>query len=166
MHVRHVVTNEVLVLALDYLYRKAMKKHEREELLDHARRVADRLGIEVAETSVEGDSTDDPLLAKLRLAAARYGVDTAATIAKVEGYYADNAELATYFRLVRALQAQSRSMRSAVADMPAFQRLEQVTASPLYGTPPDRSDSLLPRSIDVLGRALAKTAPLWDRSSG
>jgi len=120
MHVRHVVTNEVLVLALDYLYRKAMKKHEREELLDHARRVADRLGIEVAETSVEGDSTDDPLLAKLRLAAARYGVDTAATIAKVEGYYADNAELATYFRLVRALQAQSRSMRSAVADMPAF----------------------------------------------
>jgi len=48
------VDDRVFLLGLDALYRSAMKKHERAELLDCARRVATALNVEPAEVPVEG----------------------------------------------------------------------------------------------------------------
>lgn len=60
MHVeRCVVDNRVFLLGLDYLYREAMKRHERGELLACARRVATALGVEAADVPIEGYYVDD-----------------------------------------------------------------------------------------------------------
>lgn len=49
-----VVSNDVFLLGLDELYRKAMKRHERTELLQCAREIAGVLGIGPANVPIEG----------------------------------------------------------------------------------------------------------------
>jgi len=56
---RHVVDNRVFLLALDHLYRDAIKRHERGELLSCARQVASALSITADAMPVEGYYTDD-----------------------------------------------------------------------------------------------------------
>lgn len=124
------VTNEVCVLGLDELYRKAMQRHESAELLGLVQQVAGRLELPPANVPVEG-------------------------------YYGTHPQLTIYFRLMRALQNADDTLRPVVADMPAFQRLEQVTSSSLFGTPENGSGKLLPRSVDVLGLTLNEQAPDW-----
>jgi hypothetical protein len=57
-----------------------------------------------------------------------------------------------YFRLLRALQAVDESRVGEVADVAAFDRLVEVTSSPVFGKKGDHG--LLPRSIDPLHEAL------------
>jgi hypothetical protein len=54
-----VVDNRTFLLGLDKLYREAMKKHERTELRECARRVAEVLGIEPVNVPVEGYYSDE-----------------------------------------------------------------------------------------------------------
>ena len=61
----------------------------------------------------------------------------------VEGYYAEDERLTEYFRLLRALQEEPTSRVAAVERLPAYQRLYEVTSSPLYGRPRNE-DKLLP----------------------
>jgi hypothetical protein len=119
------ITNRVLVLALDELYRQAVSSYERDELLPHARSVATKLAVAPADVPVEG-------------------------------YYAQDVLLAEYFRLIRALQSTSASYRASVATLHAFKRLEQVTSSPIFGVS-QPGESLLPRAVDALTRALNET---------
>jgi hypothetical protein len=126
---RRIVDNRTFLLGLDKLYRDAMKRHEREELLRCARRVAAVL-------------------------------DVAPTAVPVEGYYAEDEQLTEYFRLVRALQEVRKEQTSAVASMPEFQRLWDVTSAPLYGKP-IQDNKLLPVGRDALSQALYDTMPEW-----
>lgn len=59
---RCVVDNRVFLLGLDQLYRDAMQRHERVELLPCARTVAAALHIMPADVPVEGYYADDPYL--------------------------------------------------------------------------------------------------------
>jgi hypothetical protein len=59
---RRVVDNRVFLLGLDNLYREAMKRHERGELLMCARRVAEALSLAPADAPVEGYYAEDERL--------------------------------------------------------------------------------------------------------
>lgn len=59
---RHVVDNRVFLLALDHLYREAMKRHERVELLSCARQVASALHLTPLAVPVEGYYAGDEQL--------------------------------------------------------------------------------------------------------
>ncbi len=59
-----VITDQVLVLGLDHLYRTAMKGHESDELLRCARVVARRLGVEPAAVPIEGYYSETPALSE------------------------------------------------------------------------------------------------------
>lgn len=120
-----IVDNRTFLLGLDELYRNAMKRQERGELLSCARRVATAL--EVTPTAVP-----------------------------VEGYYTEDPELTEYFLLVRSLQAVGEERTPAVASMPEFQRLWDVTSAPLYGKA-ILSGKLLPAGRDALSQALHDT---------
>jgi hypothetical protein len=77
---RRVVDDRVFLLGLDYMYREAIKKHERGELLDCARRVAEVLDVGPADVPVEGYyPEDEELTAYFRLMRALQDVDQAAT---------------------------------------------------------------------------------------
>lgn len=78
----------------------------------------------------------------------------------VEGYYSEGEALTRYFRLVRALQQVPKARESEVADMDGYQRLKQVTASPLFGLP-NEGAFLLAGGRDALTVALDKTWPVW-----
>src|SRR5258706_113486 len=78
----------------------------------------------------------------------------------VEGYYAEDARLTEYFGLLRALQEEPNSRVAAVERLPAYQRLYEVTSSPLFGRP-SNEDKLLPVGHDPLSRALLKLRPDW-----
>jgi len=78
----------------------------------------------------------------------------------VEGYYAEDEHLTEYFRLLRALQEEPNSRVAAVERLPAYQRLYEVTSSPLYGRPRNE-DKLLPVGHDAVSRALQNLAPHW-----
>jgi len=56
---RCIVDNRIFLLGLDKLYRDAMQRHEREELLLCARRVADELHVRPADVPVEGYYSED-----------------------------------------------------------------------------------------------------------
>lgn len=127
--IRRVIDNRVCLLGLDWMYRETMKRHERDELLQCARRVAGALQIAPAEVPIEG-------------------------------YYAEDQDLAEYFRLVRALQRVDRSRTAIVSGLPQFQRLHTVTCSPIYGHS-QYANSLLPAPRDPLAQALADTFPEW-----
>lgn len=58
----HEVDNRIFLLGLDELYRAAMKRHERGELLDCAKRVCSDLGVSPATVPVEGYYSADPKL--------------------------------------------------------------------------------------------------------
>jgi hypothetical protein len=63
MPVEHcVVDNRVFLLGLDWLYRDRMKRHERAELLDSARRVAAVLQVSPASVPVEGYYSEEQAL--------------------------------------------------------------------------------------------------------
>ena len=69
-----VVDNRVFLLGLDELYRSAIKPHERGELLDAAKKVADDLSTAPADVPVEGYySEDETLTAYFRLMRALQG---------------------------------------------------------------------------------------------
>jgi hypothetical protein len=70
----------------------------------------------------------------------------------VEGYYTEDADLASYFLLIRALQAVPLERESEVQALPQFRRLLDVTSSPIFG-PPIR-EHLLPVGRDPLSAAL------------
>lgn len=75
----HVVDNRVFLLGLDNLYRDAMKRHERAELLVCARRVAAVLNVPPADVPVEGYYAEDEQLTEyFRLVRALQDVDEAA----------------------------------------------------------------------------------------
>ena len=57
--VEYVVNDRVFLLGLDELYRDAMKKHEKGELLTSTRRVATALSIQPADVPIEGYYTED-----------------------------------------------------------------------------------------------------------
>jgi hypothetical protein len=78
----------------------------------------------------------------------------------VEGYYAEDEHLTEYFRLLRALQAEPNRRVAAVERLPAYQRLYEVTSSPLFGRPRNE-DHLLPVGHDALSNALQNLAPHW-----
>jgi len=78
----------------------------------------------------------------------------------VEGYYTEDAALAEYFRLVRALQDVSKEARASVDSIPEFQRLLAVTSAPIFGRPQD-GDKLLPKGRDALSQALLDLRPGW-----
>jgi len=119
--VEYVVDNRVFLLGLDELYRNAMKKHERGELLACAQHVATALNVGPADVPVEG-------------------------------YYTEHADLAAYFRLVRALQRVPLERAYEVDSLPEFRRLLAVTSSPLFGRP--IREYLLPVGNDPLTTAL------------
>lgn len=78
----------------------------------------------------------------------------------VEGYYAEEAPLTEYFRLMRALHATDRGRIPEVANLPSFLRLKEVTGSSIFGVP-EVEGGLLPQSRDSLSRALLDTRPRW-----
>jgi hypothetical protein len=85
---RRVVTNRVFLLGLDDLYREAMKRHEREELLRAARETAAALAVVPADVPIEGYYSEDaPLTEYFRLVRALQKVDVARE-AEVEGLVA------------------------------------------------------------------------------
>jgi hypothetical protein len=57
-----VVNNRVFLLGLDELYREAMKRHERDELLRCAKETASALSVAPAEVPIEGYYTEDEQL--------------------------------------------------------------------------------------------------------
>jgi hypothetical protein len=129
MSEERIVDDRTFLLGLDKLYRDAMKRHERSELLLCARRVAAALNIPPG-------------------------------TGPVEGYYAEDRELIEYFQLVRALQSVGQERTPAVAFLPEFQRLLDVTSAPLFGKA-IWSGKLLPAGRDALSQALADTQPGW-----
>lgn len=76
---RRIVDNRTFLLGLDQLYRTAMKKHERGELLDCAKRLAAALDVAPADVPIEGYyGEDEDLTRYFRLMRALQGVpDTA-----------------------------------------------------------------------------------------
>lgn len=78
----------------------------------------------------------------------------------VEGYYAEDERLTEYFRLMRALQVEPNSRVANVEHLPAYQRLYEVTSSPLFGRVRNE-DQLLPVGYDPLTAALQKLALHW-----
>ena len=79
----------------------------------------------------------------------------------VEGYYTESEQLTEYFLLVRTLQEVDESRAADVNSLPQFQRLKQVTGSPIFGQPHHVSDKLLPKARDPLFVALELTRPSW-----
>jgi hypothetical protein len=59
-----VVDDRTFLLGLDELYRSAMKKHERDELLGCARTLSTALGIAPADVPVEGYYSEDEMLSE------------------------------------------------------------------------------------------------------
>ena len=88
-------------------------------------------------------------------------LDVAPADVPIEGYYADDQKLTEYFRLVRALQAVDERATPSVDSLPQFQRLRDVTTSPLYGCP-QQDGKLLPVGRDALSRALVDNLPEWN----
>jgi len=59
---RRVVNNRVFLLGLDELYREAMKRHERDELLRYAKETASALSVSPADVLIEGYYSEDERL--------------------------------------------------------------------------------------------------------
>lgn len=74
----------------------------------------------------------------------------------VEGYYTEDDQLREYFGLMRALQKVDASAKPRVASTRDFQRLLQVSSSPLFGEAVF-DGKLFPFGRDPLSRALHET---------
>ena len=79
----------------------------------------------------------------------------------IEGYYTEDEQLTEYFRLVRSLQKVPKGRETELRSVDAFQRLKQVTESPIFGLPYE-GDYLLPVGEDALSVALKATFPDWN----
>jgi hypothetical protein len=124
-----VVDDRAFLLGLDGLYREAMKRHERGELLACARKTALVLGV---------TPTQRP----------------------IEGYYTEDESLTAYFLLMRALQDVPKDRSPEVTGLPEFQRLRDVTSSPLFGRA-SGAERLLPPGRDALSETLRIAWPDW-----
>jgi hypothetical protein len=60
--IQRIVDNRAFLFGLDYLYREAIKLHERDELLNCARNVAETLGVAPANVPIEGYYAEDQQL--------------------------------------------------------------------------------------------------------
>lgn len=97
------------------------------------------------------------LLSCARVVAGAIGVGPADV--PVEGYYAEDAALTEYFRLIKALQTVNASAKPVVEMLPEFVRLVNVVSAPLFGRP--QYHKLLPIGRDALSEALWITRPHW-----
>ena len=97
-----------------------------------------------------------PLLLCAREVASALGIGPADV--PIEGYYHEEEELTEYFQLIRALQNVAGSRAGEVRGMPAYERLREVTSSPIHGRP--LHGPLLPRCMDALFDAL-QSVPVW-----
>ena len=88
-------------------------------------------------------------------------LDVKPSPAPVEGYYTEDEQLTDYFRLMRGLQNVHAKRTPEVVALAEFQRLSNVTASPLYGRPQQTDKLLLPAGRDALSQALLDTSPEW-----
>lgn len=79
----------------------------------------------------------------------------------VEGYYSEDARLTRYFLLMRALQGVPAHRAREVFHLAGFQRLKQITGSPIFGEP-GGGNSLFPAGKDCLSIALEQTFPDWN----
>ena len=85
----HVVNNRVLVLGLDALYREAMKRHERGELLACAVDLAAALAVPPADVPIEGYYAEEPELTRyfrLLRALQAVPVERTAEVATLAGF--------------------------------------------------------------------------------
>ena len=77
----------------------------------------------------------------------------------IEGYYAEDPDLTTYFRLLRALQRQPAMRKAEVESLSQFRRLRDVTSSPIFGRPVlkalEQEDKLLPAGRDPVSAVLS-----------
>ncbi|MGH7520913.1 MAG: hypothetical protein ACREMI_06515, partial [Gemmatimonadales bacterium] len=83
-------------------------------------------------------------------------------------YYAEDERLTEYFQLMRALQAEPNRRAAEVQQLRAYERLYEVTSSPLFGRPRDE-DKLLPTGHDALAevrRTRHRPAPQVPVGSG
>jgi hypothetical protein len=78
----------------------------------------------------------------------------------IEGYYSEDGDLTEYFRLMRALQLVPKNREPEVATLAGFQRIREVTRSPIFGASQE-GRYLLPAGRDVLTAALERTFPEW-----
>ncbi len=74
----------------------------------------------------------------------------------IEGYYGESMELTAYFRFLRALQSQPKSRAGEVRRLDEYQRLVDVTSSPIFGRPAHET-YLLPVGRDPLSEAMRRT---------
>ena len=71
----------------------------------------------------------------------------------IEGYYGEHETLTRYFKLMRALQEVDESSEPFVRELPEFQKIWEITNSPIFGKPV-RKGKLLPQGRDPLSQAL------------
>jgi len=71
----------------------------------------------------------------------------------IEGYYGEHETLTRYFKLMRALQEVDEASESFVRKLPEFQKIWEITNSPIFGKPV-RKGKLLPQGRDPLSQAL------------
>lgn len=81
----------------------------------------------------------------------------------IEGYYAEEPDLTTYFCLLRALQKQSARRTVEVESLSQFRRLLDVTSSPMFGRPAfktldEQHEHLLPTGRDPVSAVLNAAA--------
>ncbi len=101
------------------------------------------------------------LVACARVVASVLGVAPANV--PIEGYYAEHPDLTEYFRLVRALQQVNEAFADRVAKMREYQRLLEVTSSPIYGRAMNVG-RILPIGHDSLRQALEDAWPDWSQN--
>jgi hypothetical protein len=81
----------------------------------------------------------------------------------IEGYYSEHPDLATYFGLMRALQAEPATRTAEVEALSEFRRLLEVTSSRIFGRPvfktlEEEDPYLLPRARDPVSETLNSAA--------
>ena len=100
------------------------------------------------------------LLPQAEVVAAKLGVVEANV--PVEGYYGERETLTRYFKLMRALQEVGESSEPLVSGLHEFQKICDVTKSPIFGRP-IRNGKLFPQRRDPLSQALNDTkATGWE----
>ena len=130
--IQRIVDNRAFLFGLDYLYREAIKPHERDELLNCARNVAATLGVAPANVPIEGYYSEDQQLTEYFRLMRGLALEKASRASEVD-------QLAGFKRL------------EAVKSSPIF-----------GGQKKEGGNSLLPPMEDPLSKALKGTAPAWN----
>lgn len=130
--IQRIVDNRVFLLGLDYLYREAIKPHERNELLNCAQNLAATLGVAPANVPIEGYYAEDQQLTEyFRLMRG---------LAQVEDWRASAVDQRADFKRLKAVKSS-----------PIYGDQER-----------EGSKSLLPPMEGALSKALRGTAPAWN----